>query len=167
MTRVCLGTRSGPLPSAKTSTASFFVSLLGFNASYNRLSGAMPPDWARTPFFDDTSYSRRLYVGQLYGSDPLYNDLRRGKFFFDVRSNALTGTLPAFVWYNMPAVLQPAVHTEVRCPKSLGKSPVYYHKVQVLELQPAAHNEARSCCRVEIFRTKITLISMSWEGLCA
>ena len=113
---VCLRARSGPLPSAKNSTTSFFDNLLGFNASYNRLSGAIPPDWARTAFFDGASFLRRLYVEQVFGSDPSYDNVRRGSFFFDVRSNALTGTLPAFVWYNMPAVLRPAVHTEVRCP---------------------------------------------------
>ena len=115
---MCLGTRSGPLPSAKNSTASFFGSLLGFNASYNRLSGAISPDWARTAFFNNASYGRELYVEQLWGSNPSYNDFRRENFFFDVRSNALMGALPAFVWSNLTAVLRPAVHTEVRCPKA-------------------------------------------------
>ncbi len=117
MTGVCSGTHSGALPSAKHSTASFFPSLIGFNASYNRLSGAIPADWARTPFFDGASLMRRLFFDASSDSAPLIVAFRRSNFFFDVRSNALTGTLPAFVWSDMPAVLRPAVHTEVRCPE--------------------------------------------------
>ena len=90
-------TCSGPLPSAQYYSAPFFLSLTGFNASYNRLSGTIPTDWARTAIFDAAVLTSR-----------------REDFFFDVRSNALTGALPSFFPGNAPARLDPVVRTEVR-----------------------------------------------------
>lgn len=109
---LCLGTRSGPLPSAQNYSAPFFSSLMGFNASHNRLSGPIPFDWARTAFFDATGPLRILYFDML-GSDPAFVALRKQYFFFDVRSNALTGMLPSFFQSNAPPVVD-SVRTEVR-----------------------------------------------------
>ena len=133
---VCLGAYSGPLPSAKNSTAPFFRSLFGLNASFNRLTGAIPADWARVAFFGSP------YLQDVFGTNGTYypssssGALRKADYFFDVRSNALGGTLPAFVWANVSALLRPAVRTEARCPYSLVQIPCQPAHAPLLELHP-------------------------------
>ena len=107
--------RSGSLPSAQNTSAQFFSSLMGFNASHNRLSGTIPDDWARAAFF---SSSGPLHSFQLEtsGSNPGLRARHKDNYFFDVRSNALTGMLPSFFQSGLPTIVDPAdyVHTEVR-----------------------------------------------------
>ena len=161
---LCLRTRSGPLPSAQNYSAPFFSGLMGFNASHNRLSGTIPIDWARTAFFDATGPLRILYFDML-GSDPAFVALRKQYFFFDVRSNALTGMLPSFFQSSAPPVVD-SVRTEVRRQKPKEDQQTQHH-VMITAKERMCANKALAWSGTALRHAAMFVFSQRTRAWCS